>query len=151
MDYKPVLIILLLLFSAFGDKIDLTNLPFAAIMQRVEVVKPSEEFVAFSSSVIGDITGQDRIELALYCDSASEKLLELKDKKPKMSQIVDILVQSFEELYKDKYKDKYKDFSDSFISIPKHYTEDKDRFISSEEIQQMSLYYKGLAWNILTQ
>lgn len=151
MDYKPVLIILLLLFSAFGDKIDLTNLQFLAIMQKVEVVKPSEEFITFSNSVVGDIKGQDRIELALYCDSLSEKLLELKDKKPKMSQIVDISSGSFKELYENKYKDKYKDFSDSLISILKIYTEDKDRFISSEEIQQMSLYYKGLAWNILTQ
>jgi hypothetical protein len=151
MDYKPVLIILLLLFSAFGDKIDLTNLQFLAIMQKVEVVKPSEEFITFSNSVVGDIKGQDRIELALYCDSLSEKLLELKDKKPKMSQIVDIFSGSFKELYENKYNDKYKDFSDSLISILKIYTEDKDRFISSEEIQQMSLYYKGLAWNILTQ
>jgi hypothetical protein len=151
MDYKPVLIILLLLFSAFGDKIDLTNLQFLAIMQKVEVVKPSEEFITFSNSVVGDIEGQDRIELALYCDSLSEKLLELKDKKPKMSQIVDIFSGSFKELYENKYNDKYKDFSDSLISILKIYTEDKDRFISSEEIQQMSLYYKGLAWNILTQ
>jgi hypothetical protein len=151
MDYKPVLIILLLLFSAFGDKIDLTNLQFPAIMQKVEVVKPSEEFITFSNSVVGDIKGQDRIELALYCDSLSEKLLELKDKKPKMSQIVDIFSGSFKELYENKYNDKYKDFSDSLISILKIYTEDKDRFISSEEIQQMSLYYKGLAWNILTQ
>ena len=76
MDYKPVLIILLLLFSAFGDKIDLTNLQFLAIMQKVEVVKPSEEFITFSNSVVGDIKGQDRIELALYCDSLSEKILE---------------------------------------------------------------------------
>jgi hypothetical protein len=150
MDIKPILIILLLLFSAFGGNLDLTNLDFLPIMNRVEIIQPEERFTEFSKDIAGTINYSDRSELALFFDVFSENLLTVKNSKPKISTLIECFNGSFSELYDKKYNDVYKNLSTIVISIFKQYSEENDRMLSSEEIQELAFYFKGLAWNIKT-
>lgn len=152
MDFRRILIILLLLFFVFGDKIDLTKFDFLPIMSVPEIVKPDEKYVEFSKSVSGKISNfQDRINLSIFCDSMADEIKQLELKKPRLSQMVDLIYSSFKELYSDSYKDKYQEFTDKIFDIPKIFSEENDRILSQEEILEMSWYFKGLAWNIVTK
>lgn len=151
MDVRRILIILLLLFSAFGDRIDLTKFEFLAIMSKPEVVMPDQKYVDFSKEISGEISSwQDRMELSVFCDVLADEIKQLELKKPTISQILDLFYSSFKELYGSKYKDKYPKFSKTIPNILKNYSEDKDRILSNEEVLEISWYFKGLAWNILT-
>lgn len=152
MDFRRILIILLLLFFVFGDKIDLTKLDFLPIISMPEVVKPDEKYVEFSKSVSGTISSfQDRVNLSIFCDVISSEIKELGLKKPKLSQVVDLIYSSFKELHGDSYKSKYQEFTNKIFDIPKIFSEENDRILSQEEIIEMSSYFKGLAWNIVTK
>lgn len=151
MDIRRILIILLLLFSAFGDKIDLTKFNLPSIMSKPEVVMPEQKYVDFSKDVAGEISNwQNKMELSVFCDVLADEVKNLELKKPSVSQILDLFYSSFKELHGSKYKDKYPKFSSAVVNIPKSFSEDKDRILSNEEVLEMSWYYRGLAWNILT-
>jgi hypothetical protein len=76
--------------------------------------------------------------------------LTVKNSKPKISVLIECFNGSFSELYDKKYNDVYKNLSTIVISIFKQYSEENDRMLSSEEIQELAFYFKGLAWNIKT-
>ena len=150
MDVRRILIILLLLFSAFGDKIDLTKFEFLAIMSKPEVVMPEQKYVDFSKEVAGKISSwQDKMELSVFCDVLADEIKQLELKKPSVSQVLDLFYSSFEELHGSKYKNKYPEFSKVVPNILKSYSEDRDRILSNEEVLEISWYFKGLAWNVL--
>lgn len=150
MDIRPILILALLFFSFKSEIYDFTKPIIEAKIVSVEIVKPEQTFLDFSKDLSGKITNNDdAIKLAVYYDEYASEILKYKN--PSINDLLLITTDSTKQLKFDEITKKYPFLKDYIIKVFSLYSTVNDRKLSSEDLIDISNYFKGIAWNILNK
>lgn len=150
-SFGNIIGILLILFG-FGvfDKIDIP-FPFPVIDPIiVEISKPNEEYVLKTIDVSKSIPVSAKIDLAVFNDEFSKRILTYKNTEITNTQLLSkIYPKVFREVFGTKYSGQLENFLDKFKIALGDEIVLKEKFLSNEDLDKISFVCNGIAWNLI--
>jgi hypothetical protein len=142
-----ILAIIGLVWWFWGDNLKLPDIirPQPIV---VELQMP-DKFVSETSTVKELVPENAKLDLLVFHDEFSKKLNTYSDKNVTSQQIIG---RFYPEALYESFGDKYKGKLGDFINFKKGFVEknlfSQDKFLTSQEIQDLSKFYSAVAWNL---
>lgn len=112
----------------------------------LNIAEPSEEIKNKVSSISSEVVDDmDRFNLAVFNNVFSERVLEYSGNKAQ--QVNDIYTDAAKTFFGDKLKGKYSNLASGLTGLMSDTLGSEDHVVSSEESQNLSKDFQGLAWS----
>jgi hypothetical protein len=147
MKTKVIIGLTLLFIGLFWGQIQ-ERIPDFTIPSRpsLDIMEPSEEIKEKVSSISSEVVDDmDRLNLAVFNNVFSERVLEYSGNKAQ--QVNDIYTDAAKTFFGDKLKGKYSNLASGLTGLMSDTLGSEDHVVSSEESQNLSKDFQGLAWS----
>jgi len=121
------------------------NTPSAVI----QIAEPNQQIIDKVSSVASLVTDDmDRVRLAIFNDIFSNRVLEYNADS---QQLNDVYTEAARNIFGNSMKGKYPGYASGITSLLKSIMGTQNHELSELEKQQLSNYFRGLAWCLVNQ